>query len=128
MSSDKSNVLSKEIFRVVVSREANDATDIVLSKVNVDWDAGKVTKPQLVSFILQRFQAKLSDKDVQEIRSQHFDKVAYLEGLLKRARETGQMPQELDQLFQDNAAPKRAARLTKNITNDDVTNRESSNE
>ncbi len=129
MSSEKSDTLFKEIFRVVVTREANDATEIVLSKVNADWDAGKVTKPQLVSFILQRFQTKLSEKDIQEIRSQHFDKVAYLEGLLKRARETGQMPSELDQLFQDNAsAPKRAARLTKNITNGDILNRESSNE
>ena len=126
MSSD---VLPKEVFRVVVSREANDATDAVLTKVNADWEAGKVTKPQLVSFILQRFQAKLSEKDIQEIRSHYFDKVVYLEGLLKRARETGQMPPELDQLFQDNvAAPKRAARLTKNITNGDVTHRETSNE
>lgn len=129
MNSEKSDALSKELFRVVVSRDANEALEIVLSKVNAEWDAGKVTRPQLVSHILLRFQAKLSERDIQEIRSHHFDKVAYLESLLKRARETGQLPPELDPLFQDNGhASKRAARLTKNITNGDVASKESSNE
>lgn len=121
MNTEKSEIESKELFRVVVNREANESLEAVLSKVNTEWDAGKITKPQLVSYILKRFESKLSDKDIQDVRSHHFDKVAYLENLLKRARTTGEMPPELDALFLDSAsASKRPSRLTKNVTNGDI--------
>lgn len=112
---------AKEIYRVVVSGEANKALDTVIAKVNAEWEAGKISKPQMVSWIIQRFSAKVSDKDIQEIRAAHFDKVAYLEGLLKKAKESGQVPTELDALFQGNVtASKKVDRLTRNITNGDV--------
>ena len=86
-------------YRVLISPEANHAVDDLIGKVNSGFDGGKVTRPQLVSWILCKFGLTISEPDLQEIRAVHFDRIAYFEALLKRAKETGVIPPELAALL-----------------------------
>ncbi len=86
-------------YRVLISPEANLAVDDLIGHVNSGFDGGKVTRPQLVSWILCKFARTIAEPDLQEIRAVHFDRIAYFEALLKRAKETGEVPPELAALL-----------------------------
>ena len=86
-------------YRVLVSPEANLAVDDLIGKVNSGFDGGKVTRPQLVSWVLCKFGRTIEETDIQEIRAVHFDRIAYFEALLKRAKETGIIPPEMTGLL-----------------------------
>ena len=112
-------------FRVIINQEASRSIDELAVKVNSGFAAGRVTRLQLVSWILRKFADVCGDSDIQEIRAAHFDRIAYLESLLKRAKETGVLPPELNALLQPQGVPlgptkKSKKPLTKNITNDEI--------
>ena len=110
--------------RVIISKDASQYLDEVAVKVNSGFEAGKVTRPQIVSWVLRRFAEVAGDDDIQELRAAHFDRIAYLEALLKRAKETGTLPAELSALIPPPCAPAHVAKkskkpLTKNFINDE---------
>ena len=92
-------MVSATQYRVLVSGEANLAVDQLMGKVNTGFDGGRVTRPQLVSWILCKYGQSMTELDLQEIRAVHFDRIAYFEALLKRAKETGAIPPELAALL-----------------------------
>lgn len=100
-------------YRVLISADANDSVDTLLKKVNEGWDAGKVTKPQLVSWVISKMAKKFSEKELNEVRTAHFDKIAYLESLLKKAKETGEMPAELNLLAPESISVGKAKKTSK---------------
>lgn len=113
--------------RVIISQESSQHLDALAAKINDGFDAGKVTRPQILSWVLRRFAETAGEDEIQELRAAHFDRIAYLEALLKRAKETGVLPPELNAALQPPCAPAHAAKkskraLTKNIINGDITN------
>lgn len=113
------------LIRVVISTESNQYIDDLAERVNEDFDAGKVSRSQILNWIVKRFAESAGDAEIQELRAAHFDRIAYLEAILKRAKATGVLPPELNAAiqapsFQVTAVKKRKP-LTKNITNDDLT-------
>jgi hypothetical protein len=112
--------------RVIISQGSNRDLDDLASRVNAGFDAGKVTRPQILSWVLRRFAETAGEEEFQEIRAAHFDRIAYLEALLKRAKETGVLPPELSAVLQPPCAPAHAIKkgkktLTRNAINDDIT-------
>lgn len=100
LESDQSDVTNENTqYRVLISPEANTTVDDLIIKVNTGFDGGKVTRPQLVSWVLCKFGQTMTESDTQEIRSLHFDRIAYFEALLKRAKESGVIPPELASLL-----------------------------
>jgi hypothetical protein len=111
--------------RVIISQESSRCLDELADRVNSGFDAGKVTRPQILNWVLRRFAETAGDEEVQELRAAHFDRIAYLEALLKRAKETGVLPPELAAAAQPPCASPQAQKkykraLTKNITNDEI--------
>jgi len=99
--------------RVIISQDASRYLDDVAVRVNDGFDAGKITRPQIVSWVLRRFAESAGEEDIQEIRHAHFDRIAYLEALLKRAKETGTLPAELSALIPPPCAPAHATKKSK---------------
>jgi hypothetical protein len=111
------------ISRVIISNEAGSSLDELLARVNDQFEAGKVSRPQLVSWILRRFAEACGESEIKEIRAAHFDRIAYLEALLKRAKETGTLPEELSALLPDaSISSKKAKKSLKNNINGDIIN------
>ncbi len=113
--------------RVIISQESSRHLDDLATRVNDGFEAGKVTRPQILSWVLRRFAETAGEDEIQEVRNAHFDRIAYIESLLKRAKETGVLPPELQAAIQPLCVPAHAAKkikraLTKNIINGEITN------
>lgn len=111
--------------RVLISQESNRHLDDLAARVNDGFDAGKITRPQILSWVLRRFAEAAGEDEIQELRAAHFDRIAYLEALLKRAKETGVLPPELAAAAQPpcgsaQSQKKSKRSLTKNITNGEI--------
>jgi hypothetical protein len=91
---------SEEIQRITVSKEAQGALGGVVDRVNNGFVGGKVNRTQMANWILLRFSNELDDSQVKEIRAEHFDEVAMLEAILKRAKESGKVPTDFKALLQ----------------------------
>lgn len=115
------------ISRVIISQESSRCLDDLASRVNTGFEAGKVTRPQILNWVLRRFAETAGESEIQEVRAAHFDRIAYLEALLKRAKETGVLPPELAALAQPpcgstHVSKKNKKPLTRNAIIDDTIN------
>lgn len=90
--------------RILVTPEASQSLDEALSRVTSGFDGGRIGRTQLASWLLHQGSLRLTDTDIEKIRAAHFDRVAYLEALLRRAKENGTCPPELDALFEGRSA------------------------
>lgn len=116
----------EEIIRIMVSRQGEKALSEIMEQVNDGFAGGRVNKTQMANWILKRFKDDLDDSMIKEIRADHFDEVAVLELILRKARETGKVPTEFKYLLQkqfglDVSVKKKAKlALTENCINDVV--------
>lgn len=118
------NPKTEETYRLTVSKSAEQALMAILERVNDGFDGGRVNRTDLASWILVKFAERVSDADIREVRAEHFDEVALLESIYRRAKESGRVPAELRALLQSQIGlepgPRKAARsrLTKASIND----------
>jgi hypothetical protein len=119
--------VKEEVLRILVSRQGEKALSEVIEQVNDGFTGGKVNKTQMANWILKRFKDDLDDSMIKEIRADHFDEIAVLESILRRAKESGKVPSEFKYLLQkqiglDVSVKKKAKQaLTENFINDVVT-------
>jgi hypothetical protein len=127
--SNNENTKNKEIkaedsLRMTVSRAADNALLSVVERVNDGFTGGRVNRSQMANWILVRFGESLSEPEIKTIRADHYDAVAALECALRRAKETGLVPDDLRLLLQkieglDDSPKKARPRLTKAFINDE---------
>ena len=116
----------EEISRINISRQSEKALLDIMEQVNDGFMGGKVNKTQMVNWVLKRFKDDLDESMIKDIRADHFDEVAVLELILRRAKETGKVPSEFKYLLQkqiglDVSAKKKPKQaLTENCINDVV--------
>jgi hypothetical protein len=114
------------IAKITVTREAEEAVSLVVSKVNDGFEAGRVNRQDVASWILSRFIESFSDADVQQIRAAFFNEIALLEAILKRAKINGNIPVELKAALMgqvnlaQSSVKKSKKPLTKEFINDEL--------
>lgn len=117
----------EELHRITVSRGAERALASIVNRVNDGFAGGRVNRTQIANWVLLRFSDSMSDAEIKEIRTEHFDELAVLESILRQAKESGRVPTELKGILQkqfgmDELPKKRPKKtLTENIINDDIT-------
>ena len=72
--------------KLAASHDADQALESMLIKINDGFQGGKVTKGELLSWVLIRFQDRHLTSAIDEIRREHFDEIAYLQSVIKTAR------------------------------------------
>ena len=92
--------IKEEILRMMVSRQGEKALLEVIEQVNDGFAGGKLNKTQMAHWILKRFKDDLDDSMIKEIRADHFDEIAVLESILRKAKESGKVPPEFKHLLQ----------------------------
>ncbi len=111
------------VAKITVTKLAEEAVSQIVNRVNDDFDAGRVNRQDVASWILTRFVETVTDTDIQQIRSAFFNEIALLEAILKRAKLSGSVPDELKSVLmgQANISPggmKKSKRgLTSKLTN-----------
>lgn len=115
---------TEEIQRITVSKLGQDALTAIVERVNDGFIGGKINRTQAANWILMRFNENVTDIEIREIRAEHFDEVAVLEAILRKAKESGKVPTEFKALLlkqlENNDQPKKKAKnaLTNKNIND----------
>ena len=88
--------------KISVLKQSDQAVDRMPLRVNESFTGGRVTKVDLVSWILLHFETHALDNSIEKIRKDHFDQVAYLESVIKeikQARKTDSKTPDLSSLL-----------------------------
>lgn len=91
---------NEKLQRITVSKKAQNALENIKDRVNDGFSGGKVNLTQMANWILLRFQNDLDEAYIKDIRAEHFDEVAMLESILKKAKESGKVPTDFKALLQ----------------------------
>ena len=83
---------NRDQFRVVVGSDANKNLEDLVLKVNLGFDGGSVTKSDVAAYIFQNLNKLISESDIKNIRSIHFDEKKVLGSLLRGEHD---LPEEL---------------------------------
>ncbi len=88
-----------EFVKVTISKRAETASTTLLTKINDGFEGGRVSRQDLISWVLTRFAEECSEPDIRAIRADHFDEIALLELCLKRSKQAGSLPSDLRKLL-----------------------------
>lgn len=92
----------EEILKITVTKEAGEKLNAVLAKVNEGFEAGKVTRQDVASWIVLRFEKSFGENDIQQIRKEFFSEKVLLETILKRVKSSGEVPEFLRDVLKKN--------------------------
>lgn len=81
-----------EVFRVVISKESNEALESAISRCAEGFNAGEFTKSDIANYIFQNVSKFFSEADVKNLRAAHFDEKKMLGSIL---RTDADLPEEL---------------------------------
>lgn len=81
-----------EVFRVVISKESNEALELAVSRCAEGFDAGGFTKSDIANYIFQNVSRFFSEADVKNLRAANFDEKKMLGSIL---RTDADLPEEL---------------------------------
>jgi hypothetical protein len=123
----KAEAFKEDIFaKIAISKDADRAISDLVLKVNDGFDAGKASKQDVASYAILRFCKTCLDSDLYAIREMFFNPIALMEATLRKAKETGEIPQSLREVlfqqFVSTSGTERSAKKLKKILKSEVTN------
>jgi len=124
MEENKERIDQENNIKITVTKEAGEILAELVVKANEGFEGGRINRQNLASFIVEKFKASFSDKDLVQLRQLHYDDAAMLEAMYRKMKETGEVPEflrdALRKQFQvTDEAPKKAKKtLTKESIND----------
>lgn len=92
---------AKDQFRVVIDHDPNMYLERVLDKLNEGFEGGVITKSDLAIYVFRNLERYISDSDMKEMRSLHFDDRRMLASLLKNADDPTELPDEIRKVLRE---------------------------
>lgn len=109
-----------KIAKVTMSLKAEDLLNQMVTKSNEGFSGGKVTKHDLLSWIVSSFAENYFERNRERIQADHFDRLAHLDNLVKRIKksrhqgtEDPEAERQLNQLIENASKPKERIRQPK---------------
>jgi hypothetical protein len=85
----------EQVAKVTMSKKSETLISELVARVNSGFEFGRLTRHQLISWILTKFAEECTEPDIRAIRADHFDEIALLELSLKKFKQVGSLPPEL---------------------------------
>lgn len=82
--------------KAVLTSEADQDLAQMVKETNNGFTSGKLTKNQLLSWIVCSFRRKYFDKEMGQIRAEHFDKIAHLTAVIRAMKEAEAKGEEIE--------------------------------
>lgn len=130
MEENREKIEQENNIKITVTKEAGEILAELVVKANEGFEGGRINRQNLASFIVEKFKASFSDKDLTQLRQLHYDDAAMLEAMYRKMKETGEVPEflrdALRKQFQvTDEAPKKVKKtLTKESINDGLSKHE----
>lgn len=112
----------KTEIQITVSIQSEAIVSKLVDRVNEGFDHGRVTRKDLVSYLLVKAAESFDQDDIGKIRSQVLTDVDLLEHLLKEARASGVIPSELRDILWKNINLTPGAKKSKKSSTSKVSN------
>jgi type IV secretory pathway VirD2 relaxase len=77
----------EQLQKVSIAPDAEQALEEMFQLANKDFKSGKVTKANLVSWLILNFHKSHFKKSLKKIRDDHFDQIAHLKSVVKDMEE-----------------------------------------
>lgn len=121
MNESKLKKTEDNLAKIAVNKEADRALGEILGRVNDSFDAGRATKQEVASHIILSFAKDCTESDIHGIRALFFNPISLMEATLKKAKETGVLPDSLrDLLFEQFTAGQSTAKKVKKNLNQNI--------
>lgn len=113
------------LAKIAISKEADSALVEIIAKVSDGFDGARVVKQDVASHIILEFFKNYDDTDIFSIRKLFFDTKAMLRAVLKKAEETGYIPDDVEELFRKKfeSTAQSAKKSKKNLKSEGITDR-----
>lgn len=111
-----------EVFRVVISKESNEALESAVSRCAEGFDAGEFTKSDIANYIFQNLNKFFSEADVKNLRIAHFDEKKMLGSILRTNMD---LPEELAKAIRSHYGISEKEKRRNSRSNTDLSTRES---
>ncbi len=100
-----------------ITGEADRDLASMVQETNDGFSSGKVTKNQLLSWIVRSFRRKHFEKEKEQIRTEHFDKIAHLTSVIKAIKDAKAKGEsvEIDDLLSPLKGRKSASKSEKSL-------------
>jgi len=126
---EKQKTEQENYIKITVTKEAGEILQMILGKANEGFEAGRISRQDLASFIIEKFHSNFVDKDLMQLRQKHYDDESMLDAIHRKMRETGEIPDfirdALRKQFQgSDESTKRNRKLLKDNINDVVSMKE----
>lgn len=82
--------------KAVLTSEADRDLASMVKETNEGFSSGRVSKNQLLSWIVCHFRRKQFEKEKEQIRAEHFNKIAHLTSVIKAIREAEAQGKEIE--------------------------------
>ena len=82
--------------KAILTGEADQDLAQMMKETNNGFTSGRLTKTQLLSWIVRSFRQKHFEKEMEQIRAEHFDKIAHLTSVIKAMKEAAAKGQEIE--------------------------------
>lgn len=99
------------LAKIAINKDADRALTEFLSRLNDGFDAGRATKQDVASHVILEFVRNSTDADIHGIRAKFFNPILLMEATLKRAKETGVLPDSMRELLFEQFTAGSAARF-----------------
>lgn len=83
---------NEEIVKITITKEAGENLNQFLVQVNEGFEAGKVNRQDIASWIICYFKKSFGESEIQQIRKEFFKESTLLQAIIKKAKTTGDMP------------------------------------
>jgi hypothetical protein len=96
------NLSDEKLDKVLVSFDADVDLELMVTEANAGFTGGRVTKTQLLSWLVRYFRTQCFRDCVEKIRSAHFDELAHMKSIVKemeQAKKMGKMDLNLQELL-----------------------------
>lgn len=67
--------------------------------MNDGFEGGRVSRQDLIGWVLARFAEECGEPDIRAIRQDHFNEIAFLEVCLRKSKLAGSLPSDLRKLL-----------------------------
>lgn len=113
------------LAKIAITKDADSALAEIMAKVSDGFDGARVIKQDVASHIILEFLKRHDDADIFNIRRHFFDTKAMLRALLKKAEETGYIPDDVEELFRKKfeSSASSSKKPKKNLKSDGITDR-----
>jgi len=82
----------ESFIKITITKEAADGLLDFVGKVNDGFEAGRVHRQDVASWIINQFLSSYSDSDLSLIRKNYYNEAVMLEAMYRRMKETGEIP------------------------------------